>query len=85
MQYLRVPNLSTLDILEHTGTRYTDGEDGVSEVKVLTTKEVADRLRVKVITVQRWLHAGKLRGTKLPGRGGWRVPVDEIERMERGE
>jgi excisionase family DNA binding protein len=57
----------------------------VSEVKVLKTHEVAERLRVKVITVQRWLHAGKLRGTKLHGRGGWRVPVSEVERMERGE
>jgi excisionase family DNA binding protein len=73
-----------LSILEHTAARYTDGEDDVSEVRVLTTKEVADRLRVKVITVQRWLHAGKLRGTKLPGRGGWRIPASEIERMERG-
>jgi excisionase family DNA binding protein len=57
----------------------------MSEVKVLTTDEVARRLRVKVITVQRWLHAGKMKGTKLPGRAGWRVPVTEVERMERGE
>lgn len=57
----------------------------MSEVKVLTTEEVARRLRVKVITVQRWLHAGKMKGTKLPGRAGWRVPVSEVERMERGE
>lgn len=57
----------------------------MSEVKVLTAKEVAERLRVKVITVQRWLHAGKMRGTKLPGAAGWRIPVDEVERMERGE
>jgi excisionase family DNA binding protein len=56
----------------------------MTEVKVLTTQEVADRLRVKIITVQRWLHAGKLRGTKLPG-GDWRVPAAEVERMERGE
>jgi excisionase family DNA binding protein len=55
------------------------------EGRALTTKEVADRLQVKVITVQRWLKAGTLRGTKLPGRAGWRVPVSEIERIERGE
>jgi excisionase family DNA binding protein len=60
-------------------------EAAMSESKVLNTQEVADRLRVKVITVQRWLHAGKLRGTKLPGRAGWRIPIDEVERMERGE
>ena len=57
---------------------------------MLTTKEVADRLQVKPITVQRWLHGvggqpPKLRGTKLPGRAGWRVPVEEVERLERGE
>lgn len=57
----------------------------MAEVKVLTTHEVAERLRVKLITVQRWLHAGKLKGTKLPGRAGWRVPVSEVERLERGE
>jgi excisionase family DNA binding protein len=51
---------------------------------VLTTAEVARRLRVEVITVQRWLHAGKMKGTKLPG-GEWRVPASEVERMERGE
>lgn len=51
---------------------------------MLTTHEVAERLRVKLITVQRWLKRGKLRGTKLPG-GEWRVPSSEVERMERGE
>ncbi len=56
-----------------------------SERKVLTTAEVAQRLRVKIITVQRWLHAGKLRGTKLPGAAGWRIPFDDVERIERGE
>ena len=60
-------------------------EISMSEVKVLTTQEVAERLRVQVITVQRWLHAGKMKGTKLPGRAGWRVPVAEVEKMERGE
>lgn len=33
----------------------------------------------------RWLHAGKMKGTKLPGAAGWRIPVEEVERMERGE
>lgn len=57
----------------------------MAEVKLLTAREVAERLRVRVITVQRWLHAGKMKGTKLPGAAGWRVPVSEVERMERGE
>ena len=54
---------------------------------MLTTKQVADRLQVKITTVQRWLSADPpvLRGTKLPGKAGWRVPVSEVERVERGE
>lgn len=55
------------------------------EVRMLTTKQVADRLQVKTTTVQRWLNRGEMKGTKLPGRAGWRVPVSEVERMERGD
>ena len=55
------------------------------EERMLTSKQVAERLQVTVITVQRWLHAGKLRGTKLPGKAGWRVPESEVERLLRGE
>ena len=51
---------------------------------MLTTKQAADRLQVKVITVQRWLHAGTLHGTKLPGRAGWRIPESEIDRLLSG-
>lgn len=51
---------------------------------MLTTREVADRLKVKVITIQRWLYSGKLHGIKLPGGGGWRVDESEVQRIERG-
>lgn len=34
--------------------------------KLLTAKEVADRLNVKTQTVREWLHAGKIPGTILP-------------------
>lgn len=54
-------------------------------LKMLTTQQVAERLQVKVTTVQRWLSSGKMRGTRLPGKAGYRVPVEEVERMERGE
>lgn len=54
------------------------------EEQMLTTQQAATRLMVKVITVQRWLHAGKLHGAKLPGRAGWRIPVSEVERMLKG-
>lgn len=56
-----------------------------TEGRMLTTEQVAERLQLHVITVQRWLRDGKLKGTKLPGKAGWRVPVSEVERMERGE
>ncbi len=48
--------------------------------------EVAKRLRVSEETVRNWLRAGHLKGTRVGGRrAGWRVPVSEVERMERGE
>lgn len=51
----------------------------------LTTKEAAARLSLNPLTIQRWIREGKIRAGKLPGRGGYRIPVVEIERMERGE
>ena len=53
--------------------------------RMLTAKQVSERLQLHIITVQRWLRDGRLKGTKLPGKAGWRVPVSEVERMERGE
>jgi excisionase family DNA binding protein len=53
--------------------------------RMLTTQQVAERLQLHIITVQRWLRDGKLKGTKLSGKAGWRVPVAEVERIERGE
>ena len=54
----------------------------------LTISEAADLLRVHEETVRRWLQAGRLKGSKLPGRGDWRVPQSEIDRVlmtgERG-
>jgi len=40
--------------------------------QLLTVREVADLLRVDVVTVRRWLKAGKLKGFKL-GWKSWRV------------
>lgn len=58
----------------------------MDERQTLTTKQVATRLQVGEITVLRWLRSGKLRGFKPGGtRIGWRVPLAEVERMERGE
>jgi excisionase family DNA binding protein len=53
---------------------------------MLTVKQVAQRLQIGQVTVLRWLRAGKISGVKPGGtRIGWRVPVSEVERVERGE
>jgi excisionase family DNA binding protein len=50
--------------------------------RMLTVKQVAERLQVHVITVQRWLRAGKLRGIRLGGtKAGWRIPESELRRF----
>lgn len=51
---------------------------------MLTTKEVAARLRLHVSTVQRWLKRGTIRGVRLGGtKAGYRVSEREVERLER--
>lgn len=51
----------------------------------LNVKQAADRLKIGEVTLLRWLRGGKLKGYKPGGdRIGWRVPVAEIERVERG-
>lgn len=47
----------------------------------MTAAEVAAVFRVKVATVRRWLRTGKLRGTPLSGRAGWRIPRSEVRRL----
>ena len=42
-----------------------------------TTEEVAKMLKVHIITVRRWLEAGKLRGHKA-GRQ-WRIKKQDLE------
>jgi len=52
--------------------------------KLLTVKEVADRLRVNDMTVTRYLRDGILKGFKL--RRVWRIWESELEKFlkERG-
>ena len=52
--------------------------------KPLTVRQAAQHLQVSEITVQRWLRAGKLRGTRPGGtRMGWRIPTSEVLRVLR--
>jgi excisionase family DNA binding protein len=51
----------------------------------LTVSEAAERLRVGNVTVQRWLRAGKLPGTLLSRRAGWRIPERAVDALLQGE
>jgi len=50
----------------------------------LTTRELADRLKVKPQTVVLWIKAGRVSAIRTPGdRGRYRIPVTEAERLEK--
>jgi excisionase family DNA binding protein len=52
----------------------------MTEQRLLTVREVADRLRSSPETVRRWLRQGKLRGFRPGGtKLGYRVPEDELQ------
>jgi excisionase family DNA binding protein len=54
----------------------------MAEEDWLTTDEVARRLGLKnAETVRRWLRSGKLRGTLISDRMGWRVRAADLERF----
>jgi excisionase family DNA binding protein len=51
----------------------------------MTTREVAERLRVGTQTVRRWVAAGTLHAIQPGGdRGHIRIPLATIEAMENG-
>ena len=43
----------------------------------MTTAEVALQLRVKPITIRRWLDRGEMTGVKTPA--GWRISKDDVD------
>ena len=47
--------------------------------RLLTPEEVAERLRLSVITVKKWLRQGKLQGVKVGKL--WRVPEEEVKKV----
>ena len=54
----------------------------MSEQRLLTVREVAERLRSSPETVRRWLRQGKLRGFRPGGtKLGYRVPESELQRF----
>lgn len=48
---------------------------------LLTVRQVAERLQISPVTVQRWLRSGRLKGLILSDRMGWRVPESEVQRI----
>jgi excisionase family DNA binding protein len=50
----------------------------MSEDKLLSPEEVADRLEISPLTVVRWLRSGKLKGRKY-GRKIWRMKAEDLE------
>jgi excisionase family DNA binding protein len=56
----------------------------MTEERLLTVREVAERLRSSPETVRRWLRQGKLRGFRPGGtKLGYRVPEGELQRFLR--
>ena len=55
------------------------------EAEFLTVAEAAARLKVHEETIRRWLKAGRLRGTLISRRAGWRIPAEDIRRVLTGE
>jgi len=52
---------------------------GVSEtVNLLTPEEVADRLKVSIFTVRRWIHQGELPAYRI-GRS-WRIGTSDLNK-----
>lgn len=49
----------------------------------LSVTEAAEMLKVSEITVKRYIYAGKLRSSKLPG-GRHRIPLAEVEQLLQG-
>ncbi len=56
----------------------------MTEDRLLTVPEVAERMRSSEETVRRWLRSGRLRGFQPGGtRLGWRITESEMRRFMR--
>lgn len=47
----------------------------------LTVEQIAERLQVSVETVRGWLRRGLLAGSRIGGRGMWRVTESQLAAM----
>lgn len=55
------------------------GEEMTDTDRLLSARDVAERLRVDIKTVGRWLLAGRLKGFKTPGHH-WRVWESDLNK-----
>ena len=54
----------------------------MTDERLLTVRDITDRLKVHENTVLGWLKQGKLSGYRLGGtRAGWRIPEGELQRF----
>ena len=50
------------------------------EERWYTVSEVARRLRVQDKTIRHWIHQGRIRAVRLPGRrSGWRISEQAVQ------
>lgn len=53
---------------------------GPAASALLLPKDIADKFRVDVTTVRRWLRTGKLAGIRTPG-GQWRCREGDVQEL----
>lgn len=59
------------------------GGDGMDPDRWLTVAQAAEQLQVHPETMRDWLRTGKLAGTLISRRAGWRIPQAEVDRVLR--
>jgi excisionase family DNA binding protein len=47
--------------------------------RYMTAQEVADLLRVHIVTVRGWLQTGELKGFRLSCKTGWRIAPADVQ------
>lgn len=53
------------------------------QTEYLTTKEAMEIFKVSRLTLYRWIDAGKLQASKMPG-GQWRIPREAVDALLEG-
>ena len=59
-------------------------DDRLIDEEYMSVSQVSEQLGMNRQTVQRWCAAGKIEAILLPGRIGWRIKVDSLNRFLAG-